>query len=77
MASTTEVAPASLPQRLVGFYHDVAAELRKVTWPDVPQTRQLAIGVIVLSLLIGGVIALMDVAFQQLLVRWLPALVKG
>jgi preprotein translocase subunit SecE len=64
-------------QRLVAFYHDVMAEMRKVTWPDVPQVRQLSIGVIVLSLFIGGVIALMDLVFQQVLVRWIPSLFGG
>jgi preprotein translocase subunit SecE len=56
-------------QKVVTFYHDVMAEMRRVTWPDVPQVRQLAIGVVLLSLFIGGVIALMDVVLQQLLVR--------
>jgi preprotein translocase subunit SecE len=69
-----EVARPGAPQRLVGFYHDIVAEMKKVTWPDVPQVRQLSIGVIVLSLFIGGVIALMDVILQQLLVRWIPSL---
>jgi len=65
-----EVVPAAGPVRkLVGFYHDVMAEMKRVTWPDVPQVRQLSIGVVMLSLFIGGVIALMDVVFQQLLVR--------
>ena len=61
----------------VTFYHQVMVELRKVTWPDRPQVQQLAIGVIVLSLTIGAVIALMDVILQQVLVRWLPALLTG
>lgn len=64
-------------QRLVAFYHDVMAEMKKVTWPDVPQVRQLCIGVIVLSLFIGAVIALMDVILQQVLVRWIPSLFGG
>lgn len=64
-------------QRLVVFYNDVMAEMRKVTWPDVPQVRQLSIGVIILSLFIGGVIALMDVVLQQVLVRWIPSLFGG
>lgn len=69
------LAPApSLPSRVVGFYHDVVAEMRKVTWPDRPQVQQLAIGVIVLSLAIGAVIGLMDVVFQQVFVRLLPSL---
>lgn len=64
-----EVVPQNPAQKVVAFYHDVMAEMKRVTWPDVPQVRQLAIGVVLLSLFIGGVIALMDVVFQQLLVR--------
>lgn len=56
-------------QKVVAFYHDVQAEMKRVTWPDVPQVRQLSIGVVLLSLFIGGVIALMDVILQQLLVK--------
>ena len=76
----TEVVAAespSLPKRIVTFYHDVMAEMKKVTWPDVPQVRQLAIGVIILSLFIGGLIALMDVILQQVLVRWIPSFFGG
>ena len=56
-------------RKVIAFYHDVMAEMRRVTWPDVPQVRQLSVGVVLLSLFIGGVIALMDVVFQQLLVK--------
>ena len=72
--------PAQQPnvvQRSVAFYHDVMAEMRKVTWPDWPQVRQLAFGVILLSLFIGGLIAVMDVILQQVLVRWIPSLFGG
>jgi preprotein translocase subunit SecE len=72
-----EVVQASAPKRAVQFYHDVVAEMKKVTWPDFPQVRQLAIGVIALSLFIGGVIALMDTILQQVLVSLLPKLVGG
>lgn len=73
----TQVATLSRVQRLVGFYNEVMTEMRKVTWPDLPQIRQLSIGVIILSLFIGGVIALMDLVFQQVLVRWIPSLFGG
>jgi hypothetical protein len=39
--------------------------------------RQLSIGVIILSLFIGAVIALMDVIFQAIFVRGLPSLIGG
>ena len=64
-----EVVALNPLQKVVAFYHDVVAEMKRVTWPDVPQVRQLSIGVVLLSLFIRGVIALMDVVFQQLLVR--------
>ncbi|MFN8571927.1 MAG: preprotein translocase subunit SecE [Gemmatimonadaceae bacterium] len=64
-------------QRLVAFYNEVMTEMKKVTWPDWTQVRQLSIGVIALSLFIGGVIALMDVILQNVLVRWIPALFGG
>ena len=69
------VAPApSLPRRLVTFYHDVVAELRKVRWPDRPQVQQLAIGVVLLSLFVGAVIGVLDLVLQGLLVRLIPSL---
>jgi preprotein translocase subunit SecE len=71
------VATPSLGKRVVQFYHDVVAEMKKVTWPDTPQVRQLAIGVIILSLLIGAIIGLMDLLLQSVLVRWLPSLFGG
>jgi preprotein translocase subunit SecE len=68
------VPQQGLPARVVAFYHDVMAEMKKVTWPDVPQVRQLSIGVVVLSLFIGVVIFIMDKIFQLVLVTWLPRL---
>ena len=74
----TEVVTRPNPaQRLVTFYQEVVAEMKKVTWPDRTQIRQLSIGVIVLSLFIGAIIALMDLIFQAIFVRGLPNLVGG
>ena len=74
----TEVVTRPNPvQRVVTFYQEVVAEMKKVTWPDRTQIRQLSIGVIVLSLFIGAVIALMDLIFQAIFVRGLPNLVGG
>ena len=75
--TVVQVQKESLPQRTIAFYHDVMAEMKKVTWPDMPQVRQLALSVILLSLFIGGVIAIMDVILQQVLVRWIPSLFGG
>lgn len=67
-------APRSLPAKVVGFYHDVVAEMKKVTWPDRPQVTQLSIGVIGLSLFIGLVIWVLDLILQAVLVRGIPSL---
>jgi preprotein translocase subunit SecE len=63
--------------RLVHFYHDVMAEMRKVTWPDIPQLRDATTKIVIFVLLIGAVIALMDVILQQLLVKLIPSLFSG
>lgn len=70
------VESPSLIKRSVTFYHDVVAEMKKVTWPDRPQVQQLSIGVIVLSLFVGLVIWLLDLVLQFSLVR-LPAMLLG
>jgi preprotein translocase subunit SecE len=59
---------------VVTFYHDVVAEMKKVTWPDRPQIQSLSIGVIVLSLLVGAVIWILDLILQGVLVRLVPSL---
>ena len=59
---------------LVTGYRSIMSEMRRVTWPDRRQIRQMSVGVILLSLFIGGVIALMDFSFQQILVKWIPQL---
>ena len=74
---SVQVQQQSLPKRSIAFYHDVMAEMKKVTWPDMPQVRQLSVSVILLSLFIGGLIAIMDVIMQQVLVRWIPSLFGG
>jgi preprotein translocase subunit SecE len=73
----TETAQPGRLQRVITFYHDVIAEMKKVTWPDWTQIRQLSIGVIALSLFIGGVIAIMDIIFQTVLARGIPNLFRG
>jgi preprotein translocase SecE subunit len=75
--ATEAVVRPSAVQRVVGFYNDVVAEMKKVTWPEVTQVRQLSISVVLLSLFIGAVIWLMDLIFQTVLVRWIPALFGG
>jgi preprotein translocase subunit SecE len=74
---STAVEPTTkpgLPARIVSFYHEVMTEMRKVTWPDVPQVRQATIGIIAVVLFIGAVIGLLDLLLQTVLVSGLPKL---
>ena len=66
----------SFPARVVQFYHDVMAEMRKVTWPDRAQLQDATIKIIIFVLFLGAVIGLMDVALQFILIR-LPQLLLG
>ena len=56
------------------FLGEVRQEMRKVTWPDRTQLRQATIAIIVFVLIIGAVIALIDLALQAILVRGIPSL---
>jgi preprotein translocase subunit SecE len=67
-------AQPSLPKRVVTFWNDVVAEMRKVTWPERPTVVQMSIGVIVVALTVGGIIWLLDLILQGVLVRGIPAL---
>ena len=75
---TTPVVPQQpgFPQRVAKFYHDVMAEMHKVTWPDRPQLQDATIKIIIFVLFLGAVIALMDLGLQFFLVR-LPQLLLG
>jgi len=78
MAAEVVEKPQGNPiTRSVQFYHEVMQEMRRVTWPDVAQLRQATIGIIVVVLFVGALIALMDVVLQQLLVRGIPSLFGG
>ncbi|HXD48388.1 MAG TPA: preprotein translocase subunit SecE [Gemmatimonadaceae bacterium] len=63
--------------RLVAFYHGVMAEMRKVTWPDLPQVRSATISIIIFVMLIGLVITLLDFILQGVLIKMIPSLFAG
>ena len=75
MATTPEAAaPVGTGAKVREFFAGVRTELDKVTWPDVPQIRQATIGIIVVVLVIGLIIALLDLVLQGVFVRLLPSL---
>jgi preprotein translocase subunit SecE len=61
----------------VTFYRETIQEMKKVTWPDKTQVRQLSIGVIVLSLFVGLLIFVIDWLLQLILVRGIPSIFRG
>ena len=63
--------------KVVSFYRETIAEMKKVTWPDKTQIRQLALGVIVLSLFVGLLIFVVDWLLQLILVRGIPSIFRG
>ncbi len=63
--------------RLVEFYHGVMFEMKKVTWPDLPQVRQATIAIIIFVLVLALVITLLDLALNGVLVKLIPSLFAG
>ena len=59
------------------FYQAVVAEMRKVTWPELPDVRRATIAIIAFVLLLGLLIWLLDLVLQQVLVNLIPSLFSG
>jgi preprotein translocase subunit SecE len=76
MTAPVEVSRPGLGTRLTTFYHDVVAEMKKVTWPDRPQLQSATIQIIIFVLILGALIGLVDVTLQFALVR-LPSMLFG
>ncbi len=62
---------------LVAFYHGVIAEMKKVTWPDLPQVRSATIAIILFVLLLGLFITLLDFILQGILIKVIPSFIAG
>jgi preprotein translocase subunit SecE len=75
--TTPENRTVAAVRGLPTFYQAVMAEMRKVTWPEIPDVRRATIAIIVFVLLLGLVIWVLDVALQGLLVRVIPSLFGG
>ena len=80
-----DVAPPSAPENkavaamrgLPSFYQAVMAEMKKVTWPELPDVRRATIAIIAFVLLLGLFIWVMDVVLQQILVKLIPSIFAG
>jgi preprotein translocase subunit SecE len=80
-----DVVPPSAPENkavsavrgIPSFYQSVMAEMRKVTWPEIPDVRRATIAIIIFVLLLGLFIWLLDLVLQQVLVNLIPSLFSG
>ena len=63
--------------KLVDFYNGMMVEMRKVTWPDLPQVRSATISIIIFVLLLGLVITVLDFVLQGILIKMIPSLFAG
>jgi preprotein translocase subunit SecE len=59
-AQGNEVGMASIITRTRDFSTEVADELRKVTWPDVPQLKNATLVIIVFVIIVSAIIWVMD-----------------
>lgn len=67
----------STARGIPGFYRSVMAEMKKVTWPEVPDVRRATIAIIVFVLLLGLLIYFLDAVLGFLLVKAIPSLFTG
>ena len=50
--------------KLSSFIKGVKAEYQKITWPDRQSTLKQSVAVVVISLVVGVIIAVLDYVFQ-------------
>ena len=80
VAGSSGTPPTQSPgmmSRLVAFYHGVMAEMRKVTWPDLPQVRSATISIIIFVMILGLIITILDFILQGVLIKMIPSLFAG
>lgn len=73
----TDVTKTTQGNKVVAYLNDVKAEMAKVIWPDQQTLKDSTIRILIFVLLIGAVIALIDVFMQTVLVRGIPSLFSG
>jgi preprotein translocase SecE subunit len=59
------------------FYQSVLAEMRKVTWAEVPDVRRATIAIIIFVLFLGLVIYFLDAVLGFFLVKLIPQIFSG
>jgi preprotein translocase subunit SecE len=74
---STPVKEPGFMAKLVAFYNGVMAEMKKVTWPDVPQVRSATVSIIIFVLLLGLFITILDFVLTSVLLKLIPSLFAG
>ena len=64
MAESTEKSKSKTKSAKPGFWKNVKAEYKKITWPDRETTIKQSIAVVAISLVIGALIAVLDLLIQ-------------
>ncbi len=80
-----DVAPPPAPENravaairgIPSFYQAVMAEMKKVTWPELPDVRRATIAIIAFVLLLGLFIWVMDQVLSGIIVKLIPSLFGG
>ena len=67
-ALTSGVEPGRLG-RIVQYFRDVRAEMRKVTWPTWDEIKKATLVIVIFVSLLGVAIGVMDVFFQFVFVK--------
>ena len=56
--------PAKTEKKVVKFFDGVKAEYKKISWPDKDSLLKQSVAVVVISLVVGAIIAVFDFALQ-------------
>ena len=65
MADSAKTAKAAKAEKkAVTFFDGVKAEFKKITWPDKDSLMKQSVAVVVISLVVGAVIAVLDFGLQ-------------
>ena len=68
-ALTSGEARRGVLSQVVGFFRDVRAEVRKVTWPTMDELKKATLVIVIFVSILGLVIGLMDATFQFVFVK--------
>ena len=62
----SQAAPRGRGTSISNYFREVIAELRKAVWPTKEETRRLTVMVIIISVVVGALLAVFDFGFTEL-----------